>query len=91
MRCGKFCGSLHEQTVDSALTKDSHAYQDVKCPEHGRDGFAQPTSPSGGHGKNFGTMMRAVNARALDLIGLKGDDRPYPFHDYSRGEGLPRA
>ena len=46
-------------------------------------------SPSGGHGKCFGTMMRAVNARALDLLGLDGDPRPYPFHDYSRGEGYP--
>ena len=34
-------------------------------------------------------MMRAVNARALDVIGLDGDSVPYPFHDYSRGEGFP--
>lgn len=62
----------------------------VKCVEHGRDGFApQPKSPSRGHGKCFGTMMRAVNARMLDVMGLKGDSNPYPFHDYSRGEGYP--
>ena len=84
-------GSPHEQKPDSALTKDSHAYQDVKCVEHGRDGFAQLNSPSDGHGKSFGTMMHAVNARALDLIGLKGDPELYPVHDYSRGEGFPRS
>lgn len=61
----------------------------VKCVEHGREGFIRPMSPSGCHGKCFGTMMRAVNARALDLIGLKGDSGPYPFHDYNRGEGFP--
>ena len=61
----------------------------VKCYEHGKDGFAQPNSPSRGHGKCFGTMMYAVNARALDLIGLKGDPKSYPFHNYKKGEGLP--
>ena len=35
--------------------------------------------------------MRAVNARALNVIGLKGDPKSYPFHDYHRGEGFPRA
>ena len=89
MRCGKHCCPPHEQKLNSALIKDSHAYQMVKCIEHGRDGYAQPNSPSDGHGKSFGTMMHAVNARALDLIGLKGDPETYPVHDYSRGHGFP--
>ena len=67
---------------------DSHAYQMVKCPEYGKDGFAQPNSPSGGHGKCFGTMMHAVNARALDSIGLKGDPKPYPLLNFSPREGF---
>ena len=91
MRCGRFYYSPHEQKVDSALTKDSHAYLDVKCQRHGRDGFAQPQDRTQGHHKSFGTMMRAVNARALNVIGLKGDPKSYPFYDYDRGEGLPRA
>ena len=34
-------------------------------------------------------MLGAVNARALDVLGLKGDPKIYPVHDYSRGEGFP--
>ena len=91
MKCGKLYYRPHEQKLNSALKKDSHAYQDVKCMEWGEEGFAQPNSPSGGHDKSFGTMMHCVNARALDVIGLKGDLEPYPFHDYSRGKGFPKA
>ena len=87
MRCGNIVALFLSEKVDTALMNDSHAYQMVNCPEHGRDGFRQPNSPSKGHGKSFGTMMRAVYARALDVMGLKGDSEPYAFYDFSRGEG----
>ena len=43
---------------------------------------------AGGHGKNFGTMLQAVNRRALVLLGLLGDPEPYPCHDYALDDGL---
>ena len=88
MRCGKLRCPPHKQKL-SALTKESHAYLKVKCIEHGPDGYRQPNSPSGGHGKSFGTMMHAVNARALYVIGLKGDPETYPIHEFSRDEVFP--
>ena len=62
----------------------------VKCPQHGKDGwFAASSGPHGPHGKSVGTMVFAVNSRAFDLLGLKGDPTPYPHYDYDKGEGLP--
>ena len=68
----------------------SHAYQFVSCPQHGKDGWlAANTGKSGGHDKNFGTMMLAVNARAFDVIGLRGDPTRYPCHQYAKREDTP--
>ncbi len=87
-----FRNVFYKQDSGSTLTKDSHAYQMVKCQEHGSEGFKVATSgPSNGHGKNFGTMIHAVNKRAFDVLGVKGDPRPYPRHNHKHGEGLPRS
>ena len=39
----------------------------------------------GGHGRNFGTRMHAVNKRAWELFGLIGDLERYPCHAYVYG------
>lgn len=63
----------------------------MKCLEHGKEGYrrTEESSPSGGHGKCFGTMMNAIKARAFYVLGLKGDPKLYPYHDYNNGEGFP--
>ena len=33
--------------------------------------------------------MRVVNARAFQVLGLKGDQEPYKYHNYNNGEGFP--
>ena len=35
-------------------------------------------------------MIRAVNDRAKDLLGVIGDSTEFPFYDYDKGEGLPK-
>ena len=47
------------------------------------------SSKNGSHDKNFGTMMLAVNARAFDMLGLKGDPTRYPCHEYAKSENSP--
>ena len=73
------------------LTIDRHAYLMVQSPENGREGWANSVAgPTKGHGKDFGTMLLAVNYRAMSVLGLEGDQAKYPCYDYSKGEGLPR-
>lgn len=36
-------------------------------------------------------MLRAVNGRLFRVLGLEGDDDPYPFCDYGNGEGCPQT
>ena len=58
------------------LNPDSHVYQRLRtgCKEKYH------------HGKNFGTMMFAVDRRAGELFGLNGHSNQYPRHDYARNE-----
>ena len=78
------------QALGSTLTEDRHAHQMVSCQKDGTNGLhAVLSGPSNGHGKNFGSMMNAVNKRALRTLGLKGDSTHYPRHKYEKGEGFP--
>ena len=73
------------------LTKDRHAYLMVQSPSNGREGWLSSiTGPTNGHDKGFGTMMLAVNYRAMSVLGLEGDQDQFPYYDYGKGEGLPR-
>lgn len=63
------------------MTHDSHAYLQVRALRHGAAGWEG--GKPGGHGKNFGTMIHAVNRRAWDLFGFKGDPMPYLRHHYA--------
>ena len=38
------------------------------------------------HGKNFGTMIRAVDKKAMELFGLSGDPVWYPCHAYANDD-----
>lgn len=60
---------------------DSHAYERVRALELGPTGWS--VGRADGHGRNFGTMIHAVNKRAWDLLGLKGDSTLYLRHDYA--------
>lgn len=72
------------------LRDDRHAYQFVNCREDGKEGWvAANRGKSGGHDKNFGTMMLAVNTRAFDVLGLRGDLTRYPCHEYARRHDMP--
>ena len=63
---------------------DSHAYERVRALELGPTGWSM--GKADGHGRNFGTMIHAVNGRAWDLLGLKGDSKSYPRHDYAHDD-----
>ena len=56
----------------------------VRAREDGPKGWQ--VGKADGHGKNFGTMILAVNRRARVLLGLKGDPNPYPCHEYALGD-----
>ena len=62
------------------LTHDSHAYIGTRIRHDGRQEVAADASS---HDKNFGTMLHAVNRRAMKLLGLEGDPTEYPRHIYS--------
>ena len=59
------------------LTRDSHAYVGTRIRHDGRQEVAANASS---HDKNFGTMLHAVNRRAMKLLGLEGDPNEYPRH-----------
>lgn len=71
------------------MNHDSHAYLEVRAPEFGPTGFR--VGIPDGHGKNFGTMIHAVNRRAWELLGFKGDPVVYPRHEYAYDDDLRPA
>lgn len=62
------------------LTRDSHAYVGTRIRHDGRREVAVNAAS---HDENFGTMLHAVNRRAMKLLGLEGDPTEYPRHIFS--------
>lgn len=62
------------------LTRESHAYVGTRIRHDGRREVAVNASS---HDENFGTMLHAVNRRAMKLLGLEGDPNEYPRHIFS--------
>ncbi len=79
MRCGKR-KSFRQRYFSPSLNQDSHAYLKVRALDSGPKGWK--VGRPDGHGKNFGTMIYAVNRRAKDLLGFEGDSMLYLRHDY---------
>lgn len=80
MKCGKLY-RFEENQYSLLLNRDSHAHQMVRALDDGPKGWQ--VGKADGHGKNFGTMMLAVRRRARVLLGLEGDPKSYPCHDYA--------
>ena len=73
------CSTVENGRV-ATLTEVSHAYRRVHCPNREEGGYrGLKSGPNGGHDEFFGTMLLAVNARALKVICLEGDLEFYPL------------